>query len=76
MYTGGQVLFKWNITYLQTRPSDFDYAQFDQSSSKSDDWFSCYFVYRETDRQTDIQTDISDHNTPSHFLWRYENVKK
>ena len=53
MYTGGQVRFKWNITYLQTRPSDFDYAQFDQSSSKSDDWFSCYFVYRETDRHTD-----------------------
>ena len=29
-----------------------------------------------TDRVTDTQTDKSDHNTPSHFMWRGKKKKK
>ena len=70
-------LWPWKLTdiaHLRTWPSDYDYTQSDLISSKSDDSFLSYCVYRQSDRhthtQTDRHTDKSDHNTPSQNLWR------
>ena len=32
-------------------------------------------THTHTDTHTDRQTDKSDHNTPSHFMWRGKKVK-
>ena len=73
-----------DIAHLRTWLSDYDYTQSDPISSKSDDSFLSYWVYRHcdththarTDTQTDRQTDRQAVESLKDDSWRkIENVE-